>query len=340
MKNCTPFYFKIAVLLALVALILAACSNPAGTAGQGSPAAPGAAAGETAAQGTAAQGTAAQGTAAQGTAEQPSSSSGAPSQTEPAIPPTPTATPEPLAALVNGEGILLAEYQASLGQYQQAVARDLQPEDQVRVLDDLVDQVLLAQAAQENGFAVTPEALQERISQLAEQAGGAAALDAWIKEQGYSRQLFEAALVRAQAAAWMRDRIAAEMPRAVEQVHTRKILVFTAQEADEIYTQIKAGNDFGNLALAADPLTGGDMGWFPRGYLPSAALLDEAIFSLQPEGYTPVIETPAGFHIIQLLEREAERPLEPDALLVLQTQAVSNWLALRRSESSIEILLP
>jgi len=337
MKNCTPFYFKIAVLLALVAILLAACSSPAGTAGQGSPETSGAAAGETVAQGTAAQGAAAQGTAAQGTAEQPSSSSGAPAQS---APPTPTATPEPLAALVNGEGILLAEYQASLGQYQQAVGRELEAADEERVLDDLIDQVLLAQAAQENGFAVTPEALQERISQLAEQAGGAAALEAWIKEQGYSRQLFETALARSQAAAWMRDRIAAEMRRAVEQVHARKILVFTAQEADEIYTQLKAGNDFGNLALAADPLTGGDMGWFPRGYLPSAALLDEAIFSLQPEAFTQVIETSAGFHIIQLLEREAERPLEPDALLVLQTQAVSDWLAQRRGESSIEILLP
>ncbi len=332
MKNCTPFYFKIAILLALVAVLFAACSSPAGSAEQGSPETSGAAAGETAAQGTAAQGT-----ASQGGAEQPSSSSGAPAQT---APPTPTATPEPLAALVNGKGILLAEYQASLGQYEQAVGMELEAADKERVLDDLVDQALLAQAAHENGFAVTPEALQLRISQLAEQAGGAAALEAWIKEQGYSRQLFETALARAQAAAWMRDRIAAELPRTAEQVHARKILVFTAQEADEIYTQLKAGNDFGNLALATDPLTGGEMGWFPRGYLPSAVLLDEAIFSLQPDGYTQVIETPAGFHIIQLLEREAERPLEPDALLVLQTQAVSDWLAQRRSESSIEILLP
>ncbi len=263
----------------------------------------------------------------------------APAETQPPPTQTPGATPVPLAATVNGAGISLAEYQASLEQFKSAVGRDLEAGDETRVLDDLIDQALLAQAASENGYQEDPAALQTRISQLAGQMGGEKALETWMTSQGYTRQLFEQALALSLAAAWMRDRIIAEMPKTAEQVHARQILVTSADDAELIYTQLKAGNDFGNLALEADTLTGGDMGWFPRGYLPEAAKLDEAIFALEVEQYTPVIETLAGFHIIQVLEREAERSLDPDALLVLQTQAIGDWLAQQRSESSIEILI-
>lgn len=307
-----PFYIKSAALLALVSAILLGCSNPA-------PATP--------------------------TPETPAAQTGvsatapsAPAETQP--PPTPSATAEPLAAVVNGEGVSLAEYHASLEQFKNAAGREPEAADQERVLDDLIDQALLAQAAVENGYQPDPATLQTRIGQLAEQAGGPEALDAWIKAQGYTRQLFEQALARSLAATWMRDKIAAETPKTAEQVHARQVLVYTAEEAEQIYTQLKAGNDFGNQALAVDPLTGGDLGWFPRSYLPEAAKLDEAIFALEVEQYTPVIETLAGFHIIQVLEREPERPLEADALLAMQTRAIIDWLAQQRSASSIETLVP
>ena len=86
-------------------------------------------------------------------------------------------------------------------------------------------------------------------------------------------------------------------------------------------------------------MTGGDLGWFPRGYLPDKKL-EEAAFSLQPDQFSAVIESPAGFHILQVLERDPQHPLSPDARLALQTQAVVDWLAQRRTQSQIEILLP
>jgi peptidyl-prolyl cis-trans isomerase C len=53
-----------------------------------------------------------------------------------------------------------------------------------------------------------------------------------------------------------------------------------------------------------------------------------------------VIETPLGFHIIQLIEKDPQHALTPDARLALQLLAVQNWLQQRRSESTIEVLLP
>jgi peptidyl-prolyl cis-trans isomerase C len=251
----------------------------------------------------------------------------------------PSTTSIPLAARVNGLEISLAEYQSELAMYQAAKGTELAPEDKKRVLDDLIDQALLAQAAQEKSFIVDQAMLQERIKQLASKSGGDQALQTWLATYRYDEQSFQRALARSIGAAWMRDQIAAATPPTAEQVHARQILLYTAVKADEIYQQLKAGNDFGNLALKYDPLTGGDLGWFPRGYLPDKQL-EQVAFSLQPEQFSAVIESPAGFHILQLLERDSQHPLLPDAWLALQTQAVMDWLSQRRSQSQIEIMVP
>lgn len=75
----------------------------------------------------------------------------------------PTSTPVPLAATVNGEAITLAQYQAELARYKAATGTELATEDKQRVLDDLIAQYLLAQAAQEKGFIVDDKMLQDHI---------------------------------------------------------------------------------------------------------------------------------------------------------------------------------
>ena len=252
---------------------------------------------------------------------------------------TPSVAPIPLAARVNGLEISLPEYESELALYQAAKGTELAPEDKQRVLDDLVDQALLAQAAREKGFLVDETMFQQRISQLASALGGDQALQTWLTTYNYNEQTFNWALTRSVAAAWMRDQIAASLPGAVEQIHARQILLYTAEQADQVYLLLKSGNDFGNLALKYDPLTGGDLGWFPRGYLLDKKL-EVVAFSLQPDQFSAVTETSAGFHILQVLERDPQHPLSPDARLVLQTQAMSDWLAARRSQSQIDILLP
>jgi peptidyl-prolyl cis-trans isomerase C len=239
---------------------------------------------------------------------------------------------------VNGIPITLAEYQAEIAVYRAAVGVDLKPEDEKRVMDNLVDQVLLAQAAAEQGFVADDALVQERIQRLIDQLGGEQALTDWIAGHGYTDQTFRRALARSIAAAWMRDQITAALPKTAEQVRVRQILLYNSQMANEVYAQLQAGYDFGNLADTYDPVTGGELGWFPRGYL-SDAKLEEAAFSLRPGQYSPVIETLAGFHILQVIEQNPQRPLSPEVVLILQSQAVQNWLKERRSQSDIQIVL-
>jgi hypothetical protein len=267
-----------------------------------------------------------------------------PTQSSPTGTPTapePTPTSAPLAARVNGEGITLEEYEAELARFAAAggvTAADLPGEDKTRVLNNLVEELLLSQAAAENGFELDEAALQERIDRLSTQMGSPQALQDWMAAQGYTEESFRRSLARSAAAAWMRDRILSELPDTAEQVHARQILLLDEGTAAETLARLNNGIDFAAIAREYDPVTGGELGWFPRGYLPDSKL-DEAVFSLDLGQYSEVIKTAAGFHILQVIGREPQRPLEPDARLALQFRALQSWLEERRLASEIEILV-
>ncbi|MGC8855870.1 MAG: peptidylprolyl isomerase, partial [Anaerolineae bacterium] len=211
-------------------------------------------------------------------------------------------------------------------------------EEQARatVLEDLIAQILLSQAARAAGFEITESDLQSRLDALAARLGGAEALARWQSAHGYSEASFRTALKRAAEAAWMRDQIISAVPVTAEQVHLQQILVYNETTAQQLLEQLKNGADFNELAARADPLTHGELGWVPRGYLLDSQI-EQAAFRLQPGEFSEVIATPAGFHILRVLEREANRPLSPDALLQLQEQALQDWLNQRRAQSQITL---
>lgn len=251
----------------------------------------------------------------------------------------PSPTPIPAIAQVNGEIISIAAYQAELARYTAAMDRPTTPEDETRVLDELINQVLLAQGAAAEGFAVSPELMDDKITALATELGSQQALADWMAGNGYLESDFRADLQRAIAAAWMRDQIIAGVPLQTEQVHARQILLTNSDEAAQVLAQLQNGADFAALAAGYDPIAKGDLGWFPRGYLLDPKL-DEALFTLQPGSFTPIIQNVAGFHILQLIESDPLRTLDPSARLVLQKLALQNWLDEKRSQSSLQILKP
>jgi len=269
----------------------------------------------------------------------PNLSATSPSPTSTVTPLPPSATPVPLAARVNGMEITLAQYQAELERYKMAFGTELATEEQHKVLDDLINQALLAQSAQQEGFVVDDQMVQEHIDQLIAQLGSPQSLTDWMAKYGYSEDSFRLDLQRSLEAAWMRDKIVAQVPSEAEQVHARQILLYNSTQADQTLAQLKAGKNFGELAAQYDPVTYGDLGWFPRGYLLNKKL-EEVAFNLQPGAFSDVIETEAGFHILLVVEKDPQHPLEPDMLLTLQTQAVENWLQEQRNQGNIEVLLP
>lgn len=256
-----------------------------------------------------------------------------------ATPATPTITTQPLAAIINGENITLAQYEAELNRYQAAIGTELATEQMQQVLDDLINQTLLAQAAAESGFNADDAMVQERYDQLLENLGDRQAFDQWMQTNGYHESDFKEDLKRSIAAAWMRDQISDQVPEEMEQIHARQILLYNSDNANQALEQLRLGSDFVKMAAEYDPITYGDLGWFPRGYLLDDKL-EEVVFNLQPGEFSDVIQTAAGFHIVQVIERDGQHAVDPSVRLDLQENALSDWLAERRLNSQIQIITP
>jgi peptidyl-prolyl cis-trans isomerase SurA len=75
--------------------------------------------------------------------------------------------------------------------------------------------------------------------------------------------------------------------------------------AEKVIAEAKAGADFARLAAsfsdAPDALTGGNMGWRPHDRLPE--VFATALKDLRPGEVSQVLRSPAGFHVLKLIER-------------------------------------
>ncbi len=270
-----------------------------------------------------------------------------PAPTQPPVTPTaeasPTPTQLPLALRVNGEGILITEYEAELARLQMAVeetGKQMTAEEQRQmVLDNLTDELLLAQAAQQAGFSVSDEELQARIDKLVSEIGGADKLTEWQAKYLFTEESFITYLKRSVLVAWQRDQITDAVPLTADQVHARQLIYQDEADANAALAALQGGTAFTQLAEAQDPVLGGELGWFPQGTL-TQPVVEEALFALQPGEFTAVIKSEIGYHIVQMLEREPDHPLSVEARRMLQEKALDQWLTEKRAVSTIEVLVP
>lgn len=105
-----------------------------------------------------------------------------------------------------------------------------------------------------------------------------------------------------------------------EQVKIAHILISSntpdaEKKAEEVAEMAKSGKDFGELAkeysedkLSADK--GGDLGYFKKGDL--IETLEVAVDSTPVGGVTGPVESPAGYHVIKVLERTGTENAEKD----------------------------
>ena len=283
------------------------------------------------------------------TASQPAAVTATPPAPTATPPPTaePSPTPVPLAAIVNNQPIPLADYAADVARFEAAansLGRDLTNDSSYhnQVLDSLIDQVLLQQAAQAVGLSVADADVQSVYDEIVQERGGQAGFDQWLQANLYTAEGFRADLRAGLLANAVQTQVAAGVPADVDQVHAREILVSTREEADKIEADLAAGADFATLAVnnSLDPsrINGGDLGWFPAGGLTQPEVA-QAAFALQPNEISQPVQSALGFHIVQVLER-GTRPLSAAALAALQKQAVEAWRADLRSKAKIQKLVP
>lgn len=98
-----------------------------------------------------------------------------------------------------------------------------------------------------------------------------------------------------------------EMFKRPAQARVKHILVNTREDAEKIKEELEKGADFAKLASEksrdGSRVRGGELGWLEKGQ--TIEQFDQAIFSI-PLDKPTVVETRAGFHVVQVLERRGE----------------------------------
>ncbi len=167
-------------------------------------------------------------------------------------------------------------------------------------------------------------------------------VSSYLSTMGISESQFRSLIETQLLYQKLQEAMGAEVPTAAEQIHARHILVATEDQAKAIEDKLKNGADFAELAKteSTDTTTkdeGGDLGWFPRGKM--VAPFDEAAFQLQPNQISDPVKTDYGYHIIQVLETDPNRPLSPQDLAQKKSDAFSEWLQSASTGPNVKLSL-
>jgi len=260
-----------------------------------------------------------------------------------------------VVAVVNGEPITRDELYEEMVR---AVGRE--------VLDELILIKLVQQEASARGVTVSPEEIAAEVAAIEDDVGGPEQLASLLSLYGMTvedleRQIHLNRLVRALAGDGIevtedeirsyfdenRERLAKP-----EQVRARHILVETEEEARELRERYLTGEDFAELAREhsidrGSANLGGDLGWFGRGVMVQP--FEEAAFSLEPGQISEPVQSPFGYHLILVEEREegAEAVLDEATRDSIReqlweeklSQRIPVWLEELRSAADVEVRL-
>lgn len=256
-----------------------------------------------------------------------------------------------LVARVNGVPIPRSDFEQRLQQFEQvqlAAVADQSGEEanlrrlqlQEQVLEGLVDEIIIAQAAERMGISVSEAELEAYIAEM-RQGQNDTEFNAWLEMNGFSRDDFRETLEAQLVANALFEEIAMHAPQAVEQVSVRHILLKDLESANAALSRLQTGEDFVSLAVALSTDTetqalGGDLGWLPRGTRQVPPQVEQAAFSLEIGQVSPIIESVMGYHILLVEGREAERALTPEQLQVVQSNMFQEWLSQQRASATIE----
>ncbi|WP_027085043.1 foldase protein PrsA [Cohnella panacarvi] len=198
--------------------------------------------------------------------------------------------------------------------------------DQIsQMVDSVAENKLVKQLADKAGIAVTDDQLDKEVTDFAGNFGGMEALQQALDQQGISmdelkqkqvaptllrKLLYQNqnpatdAVIQAYADE-NKDAIAAQ-----KKVRASHILVATKEEADAIEADLKAGQDFAELAKSkstdtGSAVNGGDLDYFGSGQM--VPEFEEAAFKLKVGEVSEPVKSDFGYHIIKVTDIQ-----EPD----------------------------
>lgn len=229
-------------------------------------------------------------------------------------------------ALVNGESIAAADFRRELARSRDENAEGEPPADRVkmRVLEGMIDRILLLQQARERSVAVGQDQVERAFLRLrseypgsnfddllAEERLSAAELKARLRDQLTVERLFsDEVFSRVQVTEEESRSYYQEHPQEFEQpdrVHVLQVVVKTKEEAQKIREElVRRPQTFGEVArrasIAPEGKDGGDLGYFGKGAgMPEVF---DVCFKLGLNSLSEVTPSPYGFHIFKVVDRK------------------------------------
>jgi hypothetical protein len=188
-------------------------------------------------------------------------------------------------ARVGGRGVQVTELQGYLTAVTSEPWQDVDPRVATTLLDQYLDQEIVAAAARKRGGEPVP----------AEPAARSARIRALLREVCGEPPALDAAVVEAET----ERRLATVRPR---RARVRQILLDDRELADEAVRRLEGGESFEVVAgeLGRSPEMGAELALVAEGALPPE--LDEVVFSLVPGEVSAPVQTPAGFHVLEVVE--------------------------------------
>ncbi len=278
-----------------------------------------------------------------------------------------------IIAVVNDEVITLNELKSRVASVERQLRQQgtqMPPHDvlEKHILERLIVDRVQLQLAKESGLRVDDAQLEQTLARIAEgNRMGIAQFRASLERDGVAWSRFREDIRDEMAIGRLRERevdskivvsegeidnfieaggtlgseeynLAHILLRVPEQARPEQLARLQAR-AEEIVAQLARGADFAHLAAshsdAPDGLSGGNMGWRPQDRLP--ALFAEAVTKLKPGEVSGVLRSPAGFHILKLLDRRGgaikAQPVEQTRarhILIKTSEVVSEAEASRR----------
>ena len=288
--------------------------------------------------------------------------------------PVPAQLPDVIAR-VNGEAINKIEFEKAIksveGRAGSSVPADQRDRVYRGVLDQLIAYRLLMQETKSRNIEVPEADVDARIAQIKQQFPNEDAFKKTLAERSMTvEQLREDAKSDMRVAKMLESEVNTKVsvqPTDVntfyqqnpdkfqqpERVRASHILVRTPENADakakeaaktkasELLAQVKSGKDFAELAKqhSQDPgsaAQGGDLGFFQKGQMVGA--FERAAFALKPGEVSGVVETPFGFHIIKMAEKQDARTMPIDEVKPQIEQFLQNQQRQQKTQAFIESL--
>ncbi len=226
----------------------------------------------------------------------------------------------PTLAKINGEKISAAEFQKYLRLEEWKFGGRTSKHN---ILDNFLKEKLLLQEAEKMGIRAQTGAAEESLTAFKNQYAKGEEFEKLLKAKGWSPGDFKERRARELQIQKLVETVAqknlrideeelkkyyethVEEFRRPEEVHARQIVTDSKERAEALRETLLKGTPFEEIALqysiSPDRKAGGDLGWFERGVMPKE--FDQVCFHLKEGDLSPVVSTPYGFHLFQLLAR-------------------------------------